>query len=88
MQENRKHLSLRLAALMINDFVSATEQLPEQDPSSIELSATRENVARNFSLRWLSNFEKVAEKNMDNLDGTIVNPQLNEKISDILRGLE
>ena len=88
MQENRKHLALRLAALMINDFVSATEQLPEQDPSSIELSATRENVATNFSLRWLSNFKKVVEKNMDNLDGAIVNPQLNEKISDILRGLE
>ena len=48
---------------VINDFISATKQLPEQDPNSIELSSKRENVARNFALRWLLNFEKVVEKN-------------------------
>ena len=88
MDRNRKPLSLNIAALVINDFISATKQLPEQDPNSIELSSKRENVARNFALRWLLNFEKVVEKNIHNLDGAIVNPQLNEKISDILKGLE
>jgi hypothetical protein len=88
MDRHKKPLSLKIAALMINDFISATEELPEQDPNSIKLNSARENVAKNFATRWFSNFKKLANKNMQNLDGTIVNPQLNEKIGDIVKGLE
>ena len=88
MEGNQKWLSLNISALMINDFISAADPVPEQDPNSIRLSANRENIAKSFSLRWLANFEKIVEKNMLNLDGKIVEPQLNQKIGEILKGLE
>jgi hypothetical protein len=62
--------------------------MDEQDSRSINLSAGRENVARKFSSRWLSNFQKIAEKNMYNLDGAIADPEVNEKIGNILNGLK
>ena len=88
MEKNRKSLALNLSALILNDFISKIERMDEQDSRSINLSAGRENVARKFSSRWLSNFQKIAEKNMYNLDGAIADPEVNEKIGNILNGLK
>jgi len=88
MERNRKSLALNLAALVLNDFISKTERMDEQDSRSINLNAVRENVAREFSSRWLLNFQNIAEKNMYNLDGAIVNSQMNENVGNILNGLK
>ena len=88
MERNRKSLALNLAALVLNDFISKIERMDQQDSRSINLNAVRENVAREFSSRWLLNFQNIAEKNMYNLDGAIVNSKMNESIGNILNGLK
>ena len=88
MEGNRKLLSLAISALMINDFISAADQVVEQDPQNIILSETRDNIAKNFSSRWLSNFEKLIDKNISNLDGDVSDPKLNQEIGELIDRLE
>ena len=86
--QSKKALALEIAAFVINDFVSLSEQAVENDPGDINLSNRREDIELKFFENWLINFTKKVEGNVSSSDGAIQDQVLNDRLGNLLKELE
>ena len=58
-----------------------------EDAAILNLSNVRENMQEKFASNWLMNFSQKVEANITNADGLISDQVLNEKLGELIRGL-
>ena len=83
----KKALAFEISAFIINDFVSLNGKVATDDAAILNLSNVRENMQEKFASNWLMNFSQKVEANITNADGLISDQVLNEKLGELIRGL-
>jgi hypothetical protein len=83
----KKALAFEISAFIINDFVSLNGKVAADDTAILNLSNIRENMQEKFASNWLMNFSQKVEANITNADGLISDQVLNEKLGELIRGL-